>query len=136
VPHVALDPLLPSLVLDLQPLEINAVTNPPSGSIAVIFISGRSSADVVGYEEAARDMADAASARDGYLGIDSSRDEQGFGITVSWWNSHAAAQAWRDDPHHTRIRERGRAIWYDWYRVVVATVERGYGWTRPENGSP
>jgi heme-degrading monooxygenase HmoA len=112
---------------------INAVITPPPDSIAVIFISGRSSADAEGYEEAALAMADAAAARDGYLGIDSSRDEQGLGITVSWWSSQVAAQAWRDDPDHTRIREQGRAIWYDWYRVVVATVERAYGWTRPEN---
>jgi heme-degrading monooxygenase HmoA len=101
------------------------------GAIAVLFISGRNSADPRGYDEAAQAMDDAAAIRDGYLGIDTVRDHHGVGITVSWWRDEAAALAWRDDPDHTRIRELGRAVWYDWYQVIVTTVERAYGWTRP-----
>lgn len=104
--------------------------NPPSGAIAVIFLSGRSEADAQGYGAAAEAMEAAASRMDGYLGIDSTRGPDGVGITISWWRDEAAALAWRDDPDHARIRDRGRAIWYDWYRVIVATVDRAYGWTR------
>ena len=68
--------------------------------------------------------------KDGYLGIDSTRGEDGVGITISWWRDEAAALAWRDDPDHARIRDRGRAQWYDWYRVIVATVDRAYEWAR------
>lgn len=103
---------------------------PPSGAIAVIFVSGRGDADPEGYAAAAEAMGRAAAARDGYLGIDSARGSDGVGITVSWWRDEAAALAWRDDPEHARIRETGRAKWYDWYRVTVATVERGYEWRR------
>ncbi|WP_454885963.1 antibiotic biosynthesis monooxygenase family protein [Sphingomonas oryzagri] len=106
----------------------------PPGSIAVIFLSGRSSADPEGYGAAAAAMAEAASLMPGFLGMDSVRDAEGIGITVSWWRDEAAAFAWRDDPDHRRIRERGRAIWYDWYRVIVATVDRAYGWTQPTVG--
>jgi heme-degrading monooxygenase HmoA len=105
--------------------------NPPPGSIAVIFVSGRNTVDPAGYAKAAEAMLAAAARRDGYLGIASARDELGLGITISWWRDEAAALAWRDDPEHARIRERGRTIWYDWYRVVVATVERAYDWHRP-----
>jgi heme-degrading monooxygenase HmoA len=105
---------------------------PPPGTIAVIFLSGRSAADPAGYAAAAEAMASAAAQRDGYLGIDSTRDEQGMGITISWWRDEAAALAWRADPEHTRIRDQGRAVWYDWYRVVVAKVERGYDWRRSD----
>jgi len=104
--------------------------NPPSGAIAVIFLSGRSASDPEGYAAAADAMAEAASRVPGYLGIESTRGEDGVGITISWWRDEAAARAWRDDPDHARIRERGRAIWYDWYRVIVATVDRAYGWMR------
>ena len=104
--------------------------NPPSGAIAVIFLSGRSEADAQGYGAAAEAMAAAASRMDGYLGIDSTRGPDGVGITISWWRDEAAALAWRDDSDHARIRDRGRSIWYDWYRVIVATVDRAYGWTR------
>jgi len=104
--------------------------NPPPGAIAVIFLSGRTASDPEGYGVAADAMAEAAARMDGYLGIESARGEDGVGITVSWWRDEAAALAWRDDPDHARIRERGRAIWYDWYRVIVATVDRAYGWVR------
>jgi heme-degrading monooxygenase HmoA len=104
---------------------------PPSGAIAVIFLSGRSSADAEGYKAAAQAMEEAASRMEGYLGIDSARGEDGVGMTISWWRDEAAAIAWRDDPEHRRIRDRGRAVWYDWYRAIIATVDRAYGWTKP-----
>ena len=104
--------------------------NPPSGAIAVIFLSGRNASDPEGYAAAADAMAEAASRMPGYLGIESTRGEDGVGITISWWRDEAAARAWRDDPDHARIREQGRALWYDWYRVIVATVDRAYGWMR------
>ncbi len=107
------------------------MVNHSRGAIAVIFLSGRSDADPDGYARAAEAMATAATARDGYLGIDSVRDGDGVGVTISWWRDEAAALAWRDDPDHARIRDQGRAIWYDWYRVIVATVDRAYGWARP-----
>lgn len=97
----------------------------------MIFLSGRNAIDGEGYGAAAAQMEQAAARRDGYLGIDSARDADGIGITVSWWRDEAAALAWRDDPDHAHIRDSGRAVWYDWYRVVVATVDRAYGWTRP-----
>ena len=104
--------------------------NPPPGAIAVIFLSGRNAADSEGYGGAAQAMEEAATRMDGYLGIDSTRGEDGVGITISWWRDEAAALAWRDDPDHARIRDRGRAQWYDWYRVIVATVDRAYEWAR------
>lgn len=102
----------------------------PTGAIAVIFLSGLTGADEAGYVEAADAMEVAAASRDGYLGIDSARGGGGAGITISWWRDEAAALAWRDDPDHARIRERGRAVWYAWYRVIVTTVDRAYAWTR------
>jgi heme-degrading monooxygenase HmoA len=108
------------------------MTTPPPGAIAVIFLSGRTGTDEAGYAEAAAAMEAAASMRDGYLGIDSARGIDGIGITVSWWRDEAAAGAWRDDPDHARIRERGRAVWYDWYRVIVANVDRAYQWARAD----
>jgi heme-degrading monooxygenase HmoA len=104
---------------------------PPPGAIAVIFLSGRNDADPDGYAAAAEAMGHAAARMDGYLGIDSTRGADGAGITISWWRDEAAAIAWRDDPDHARIREAGRAVWYDWYRVIVATVDRAYAWARP-----
>lgn len=108
-----------------------AMVPPPPGAIAVIFLSGRSGTDDAGYAAAAQAMERAAMLRDGYLGIDSTRGDDGLGITISWWRDETAALAWRNDPDHARIRDLGRARWYDWYRVIVATVDRTYEWVRP-----
>lgn len=108
------------------------MNRPPPGAIAVIFESRRSGADEHGYAAAAAAMEARAATIDGYLGIASARGQDGGGITVSWWRDAAAAAAWRDDPEHTAIRECGRAVWYDWYRVTVAGVDRAYEWTRPQ----
>ena len=107
------------------------MTDDRTGQIAVVFVSIRNDADEVGYGKAAAAMDALAAEQSGYRGVDTTRDENGTGITVSYWADDAAAIAWRDHPEHTAIRERGRALWYDSYSVTVARVERGYAWVRP-----
>lgn len=102
-----------------------------AGQVAVIFVSQRTSADGVGYAAAAAAMDALAARQPGYRGVDSARDADGLGITVSYWASEAEALAWRAHPEHAAIRARGRADWYESYQVIVTRVERGYGWTRP-----
>jgi heme-degrading monooxygenase HmoA len=99
-------------------------------AVAVIFSAQRSADDESGYAAAAVEMELLAADQPGYLGIESARGADGFGVTVSYWTDDAAALAWRDHPLHSAIRERGRAFWYDRYRITVARVTRGYGWTR------
>lgn len=93
---------------------------------AVIFTSRRSSGDR-GYGEAAGRMAELAAQQPGYLGIESVRDADGVGITVSYWNSEEAIANWRRHLEHAATRERGRSEWYEHYEVRVAKVERAYG---------
>jgi heme-degrading monooxygenase HmoA len=104
------------------------MTQDPDGGIAVIFVSQRNDTDAAGYDAAAAAMDALAAAQPGYRGIDSARDTAGIGITVSYWADEASAIAWRNHPDHVAIREQGRARWYDWYRVTVATTTRGYAW--------
>ncbi len=102
-----------------------------TGQIAVIFMSHRRNADEAGYAAAASAMEALAACQPGFRGVDSVRGADGIGITVSYWADDAAAIAWRDQPDHAAIRDQGRARWYDRYRMTIARVERGYGWTRP-----
>ncbi|GGB28827.1 hypothetical protein GCM10011380_18020 [Sphingomonas metalli] len=106
------------------------MTQDGPGEIAVIFRSQRNGTDPAGYAAAAAAMEVRAAAMPGYRGIESVRDAEGVGITISWWADEAAAIAWRDDPAHAAVRERGRALWYDRYEVTVAQVTRGYRWVR------
>lgn len=93
---------------------------------AVIFTSRRTPADN-GYGAAADRMAELAARQPGYLGVESVRDADGVGITVSYWDSEEAIANWRRDLEHTAARERGRTEWYEHYELRVAKVERAYG---------
>lgn len=97
---------------------------------AVIFSSRRSEHDEVGYAETAQHMVDLATQQPGLLGIESTRGMDGFGITVSYWESEEAIAAWRRQIDHAAARARGREYWYDRYELRVAKVERAYGMNR------
>ena len=101
---------------------------------AVIFASQRTDGDA-GYGAMAERMVALAAQQPGYLGVESTRDEAGFGITVSYWASLEAIAAWRRHAEHTLAREGGRAGWYSGYELRVARIERAYGW-RADAGAP
>ena len=93
---------------------------------AVIFSSQRSAGDQ-GYGRMAARMVELAAAQPGFLGIESARDGQGFGITVSYWESVAAIAAWKANAEHRVARESGRSAWYTHFELRIARVERAYG---------
>jgi heme-degrading monooxygenase HmoA len=98
---------------------------PPPPYYAVIFSSRRTPGDR-GYGETAARMLELAARQPGVLGVESARDAEGFGITVSYWRSEAAIADWRAQAEHSIARERGRAVWYEHFAVRVAKVERAY----------
>lgn len=94
---------------------------------AVIFSSQRQVVADDGYDQTADRMAALAALQPGYLGVESARDAQGFGITVSYWRDEASILAWRNEVEHAEARARGRGGWYQHYELRVARVERAYG---------
>ena len=98
---------------------------------AVVFSSQRNAQDPAGYESSAQRMVELAQQQPGYLGVESTRGNDGFGITVSYWESEEAIAAWRRHFEHAATRERGRSDWYGQYELRVAKVERAYGWSKP-----
>src|SRR5262245_45039553 len=94
---------------------------------AVIFSSQRTSADGEAYGAMADRMEALASQQPGFLGIESTRGADGFGITVSYWASEAAIVAWRRNAEHLEAQRRGRAQWYSQFELRIAKVERAYG---------
>lgn len=103
---------------------------PPKGSIAVIFVALRTDQDDAGYGEAANRMDELARTQPGYLGIDSVRGTDGLGITVSYWADEASARGWRANAEHAAVRDMGRERWYAYYRLIVASVDRAYSWSK------
>jgi heme-degrading monooxygenase HmoA len=94
---------------------------------AVVFSSLRSDGDAEAYATAAERMLVLAAMQDGYLGAESARDVDGFGITVSYWQSEAAIAAWKQQAEHTAVRRQGRQHWYQHFELRIARVERAYG---------
>ncbi len=94
---------------------------------AVIFSSQRRVEPDDGYDATAQRMAELAAQQPGYLGVESTRDAQGFGITVAYWRDEASILAWRNQLEHAAARARGRSEWYQHFEVRVARVERAYG---------
>lgn len=94
---------------------------------AVIFPNQRTSDDADGYGAMAKRMVELAKAQPGFLGMDSARGADGFGITVSYWQSLDAIAAWRDHPEHLEAQAMGRAKWYAAFDVHIAKIERSYG---------
>jgi heme-degrading monooxygenase HmoA len=99
---------------------------------AVIFSSQRTDRGADDYERTAYRMAMLAARQPGYLGIENARDAQGFGITVSYWQTLDDVAAWKRHAEHTIARDTGRAQWYTQYELRVARVERAYAWQRSE----
>ena len=62
----------------------------------------------------------------GYIGIESTRDEDGFAITVSYWESEEAIKEWREHTKHAIAQKIGNERWYEDYVLRVAKVERQY----------
>ncbi|MFT3900221.1 MAG: antibiotic biosynthesis monooxygenase [Gordonia sp. (in: high G+C Gram-positive bacteria)] len=95
--------------------------------VTVVFTSVRTGRDDAGYDAMALEMDRLAARQPGYLGVESARDAEGFGITASYWTDEAAAKAWKGVAEHAGAQRLGRERWYAAYRVRVATVTREYG---------
>lgn len=95
----------------------------------VIFSSQRSEGDD-GYAAMAERMVALASEQPGFLGVESARGADGFGITVSYWASLAAIAAWKAHAEHRIAQETGRRTWYEGYALRIARVERAYAFAR------
>ena len=90
---------------------------------AVIFSSLRTAGDQ-GYGAMAERMLALARAQPGYLGVESARDGDGLGITVSYWRDEESIARWKQDAEHLIAQARGKKTWYSAYELRVARVER------------
>jgi heme-degrading monooxygenase HmoA len=109
-----------------SPVDGTFASLPKPPYYAVIFSSRRRDGDH-GYAGTAQRMAQLVALQPGFLGSESSRGADGFGITVAYFDSEAAIAAWRDNPEHAAARERGRNEWYEHFELRIARVERAYG---------
>jgi heme-degrading monooxygenase HmoA len=90
---------------------------------AVIFTSTQTNI-LEGYSEMAEQMETLAKQQPGFLGMESAR--KGLGITVSYWETLDAIKNWKLQSDHLVAQRKGRAEFYNWYKVRICKVERDY----------
>lgn len=90
---------------------------------AVIFTSKRTEGDH-GYADMSQLMDALSKQQEGYLGMESARNE--VGITVSYWKELESIKNWKQQTDHLMAQRQGRSDWYSWYKVRICKVEREY----------
>ncbi|WP_339888069.1 antibiotic biosynthesis monooxygenase [uncultured Flavobacterium sp.] len=90
---------------------------------AVIFTSERTEIEE-GYVEMAQRMEELAKQQEGFIGVESARNE--IGITVSYWKDLEAIKKWKQNMEHLVAQEKGRSDWYKSYTTRICLVEREY----------
>jgi heme-degrading monooxygenase HmoA len=103
---------------------IAATPQPPY--LAVVFSSQRTQGDG-GYAVMAERMIELAKDQPGFLGVETARDSEGFGITVSYWKDDASIAAWKAHAEHAVAQRLGWEKWYAAFRLRLCRVEREYG---------
>ncbi len=77
-----------------------------------------------GYGAMSARMVELARQQPGFLGMESVRAADGHGITLSYWESPEAIQAWKRDLEHREAQRLGRERWYESFALRVGRVER------------
>ncbi len=91
---------------------------------AVIFTSEQSG-DLTGYSEVALQMEELAKKQEGFIGVDSAREDK-VGITVSYWESLESIKKWKLNVDHLAAQKMGKEKWYKEYSIRIARIEREY----------
>lgn len=94
---------------------------------AVIFTSKRTEIDE-NYSEMATKMVELAQLQEGFLDIESARND--IGITVSYWKSLEAIKNWKQNLDHLDAQQLGVSKWYEKYTVRIALVEKEYSFEK------
>lgn len=100
--------------------EISKTPKPPY--YAVIFTSIRN-ADENGYGETANKMAELSAAQTGFLGMEHA-EKDNLSITVCYWQSLEAIDAWRENVEHKIAQVKGYETFYKSFATRICKVER------------
>jgi len=111
-------------------MDPRAATTPDPPYWCVVFTSLRAAGNEAEYGEAAGRMAELARGMPGFLGMESVRDADGVGITVSYWESEEAIRRWREHAEHRVVQKAGYDRFYEWFELRVGRVERARSFRR------
>jgi heme-degrading monooxygenase HmoA len=102
------------------------VDTPKPPYYSVIFTSVRSEVQE-GYNELNAELWEDAQKLDGFIGAESLRNVDGFGVTVLYFKNIETIKEWSRFKKHIQAKKLGKEKWYENYAVRIAKVEREYG---------
>lgn len=76
------------------------------------------------YTAMAKHMEELAKQQEGFLGIESARED--MGITVSYWKNLDSIKKWKMNTEHLTAQQKGKKDWYKAYKTRICLVERDY----------
>jgi heme-degrading monooxygenase HmoA len=102
--------------------------------IALFEFRLRADIDVAEWEQTFERMVALSSEAPGFISLDDYASPDGMRLAVVRFESEEALQAWKDHPEHVRAQGRGRDVFFDEYKVTVASsVIREYESQRTED---
>ena len=104
------------------------IANTPKVPYYAVIFTSTNTENVEGYSEMAERMVELASNQEGFLGVESARNE--VGITVSYWKDLDSIKRWKENSEHSFAQVQGRKKWYQSYMTRIAKVERDYGFEK------
>jgi heme-degrading monooxygenase HmoA len=108
----------------LPEMDNNLIAQTPETPYYAVIFTSVMNNEIPGYSEMADEIEALAKQQEGYLGIESARDQTG--ITVSYWASLQAIKNWKANARHLVAQKQGREDWYARYKVRICLVERDY----------
>ena len=104
------------------------IANTPKAPYYAVIFTSTNTENVADYSEMAEKMVELASKQEGFLGVESARNE--VGITVSYWKDLESIKNWKENSEHSFAQVQGRKKWYQTYKTRIAKVERDYSFER------
>ena len=104
---------------------MNHIANTPKPPYYAVIFSNHMNENIQGYNEMAEKMVELAAQQDGFLGVESAREN--LGITVSYWSDLESIKNWKANIEHQKAQKLGHEKWYAFFKTRIAKVERDYG---------
>ena len=85
------------------------IANTPKTPYYAVIFTSINTAEGIDYSEMADEMVQFALQQDGFIGMESARNE--LGVTVFYWRDLKSIKLWKENTEHTLARKRDRKEW-------------------------
>ena len=119
----------------MQKLISNETRNKVAPYYAVLFKSIRDRSNKennTDYQQTGQYIEDLAREQEGFIDVeDFYNKETNMNITISYWQSLEHIRRWKQNSEHIDAQKKGKSIWYKYYKLRVARIEREYEFHNP-----